>query len=65
MIPAGGKITVDAFENSSAVVANFDGFSVHRFRCTDDLAAEMLSYRLMSKANSEDRKLLRQSLDYL
>ena len=65
MISAGRKISFDAFEDRLPVMLNLDRLSVNRFRCAYDFAAEMLSDRLMSETNAENRNAPAKSLDHL
>ena len=64
MITAGGKVSIDAFEDRLTVVPDFDGFPVDRFGCTNDFAAEMLTDRLMPETNTEDGNSIRKALDH-
>lgn len=57
------KILRNAVKERASVVTDRNQLSVHRFRAADDVPAEVLSDRLMSETNAEDRHLARKMLD--
>jgi hypothetical protein len=65
MITAGVEWVVDPLEDRLLVVTNDDRLAVYRFGSPHDPPSEMLSYRLVTEADSKDRELSGKTIDHV